>query len=97
MTDEFRNTISRKVIFASVLVASFFFGTKSQAQEPGWTGRIVKMGVDKEISDATPILNRPYRPLHFYGNTVRRAHYRGNPFVMPRDLVNATRAFIYCR
>ncbi|PHS09981.1 MAG: hypothetical protein COA78_11655 [Blastopirellula sp.] len=23
------------------------------------------------------ILNRPYRPGHFYGNTVRRRHHRG--------------------
>ena len=29
--------------------------------------------------EATPILERPYRPLHFYGNAVRRAYYRGSP------------------
>jgi hypothetical protein len=89
--------VSRKVMITSVFAASFLCGAKSQSQEPGWTGRIVKIGIDKETSDATPILARPCRPLHFYGNTVHRAHYRGNPFVMPRDFVDATYAFIYRR
>ena len=75
----------------------FCFSSMSQAQEPGWTGKIVKLGVDKEISDATPILLRPYRPLHFYGNTVRRAHYRGSPFPTPYDVVDAANALIYYR
>jgi hypothetical protein len=34
--------------------------------------------------EATPIVNRPYRPLHFYGNAVRRAHYRGSPLAARR-------------
>jgi hypothetical protein len=32
-----------------------------------------------------PILERPDRPGHFYGNTVRRMHRRGNPLPLPRD------------
>ncbi len=31
------------------------------------------------------ILNRPYRPGHFYGNTVRRRHHRGTTVSMPRN------------
>jgi hypothetical protein len=31
------------------------------------------------------ILDRPYRPGHFYGNTVRRRHHRGTTVSMPRD------------
>lgn len=97
----------RQLLVAMILVTPFCHCSNSSAQEPGWTepgwtepgwtGRIIKVEVDKEISDATPILLRPYRPLHFYGNTVRRAHYRGNPFVTPRDLVDATYAWIHCR
>ncbi|WP_437226863.1 hypothetical protein SH661x_000050 [Planctomicrobium sp. SH661] len=37
-------------------------------------------GALREQLDATPIELRPYRPFHFYGNTVRRVHYRGTPF-----------------
>ena len=55
--------------------------------EPGWTSRVIKRGMDRVISKNTPIELRPYRPLHFYGNTVRRKYYRGNPFPMPRDFV----------
>lgn len=60
------------------------------AQEPGWTSRVLKLGDDREISEQTPILDRPYRPLHFYGNAVRRNHYRGNPWPLPRDILITT-------
>lgn len=42
--------------------------------------------------DALPITERPYRPLHFYGNTVRRLHYRGQALPAPRDLTEGIRA-----
>lgn len=58
----------------------------TQAAEPGWTNRVIKVGEDRQRSQATPILQRPYRPLHFYGNTVRRRHYRGNAAPAPRDM-----------
>lgn len=63
------------------------------AQEPGWTSRVFKLGPEREISEQTPILERPYRPLHFYGNAVRRNYYRGNPLPMPRDIL-ITGAFL---
>jgi hypothetical protein len=46
-------------------------------QEPGWSRGVVLFGEAREEKNATPILERDYRPLHFYGNTVRRRHYRG--------------------
>lgn len=51
----------------------------STAQQPGWSPNIVATGIQREQIRATPIEQRPYRPLHFYGNTVRRIHYRGTP------------------
>lgn len=48
----------------------------AQGQEPGWTSGVIKVGNDRVQSRNTHILNRPYRPLHFYGNTVRRMHYK---------------------
>ena len=40
---------------------------------------IVARGQQRQEIKSTPILERPYRPLHFYGNTVRRqyAHATG--------------------
>jgi len=49
----------------------------SMANEPGWTSRILVPQSEEAVRQATPIMNRPYRPLHFYGNTVRRMHYHG--------------------
>lgn len=60
------------------------------AAEPGWSPRIVTFGEQREQIKSTPIVQRDYRPLHFYGNTVRRAYYRGNPVIMPRDVVRGT-------
>jgi hypothetical protein len=37
---------------------------------------IIATGKQREQIKATPITQRPYRPLHFYGNSVRRAHQR---------------------
>lgn len=50
--------------------------------EPGWLPVVVATGDLQTQIEAMPIESRPYRPLHFYGNTVRRMHYRGTP--LPR-------------
>jgi hypothetical protein len=55
-------------------------------QEPGWLGVIIARGELREQIEATPILDRPYRPLHVYGNTVRRNYYRGAPGPRVRDV-----------
>jgi hypothetical protein len=64
------------------------------AQEPGWKGTVIARGELRQEIQSTPIVERPYRPLHFYGNTVRREYYRGVAMPLPRDFVNGTRAFI---
>ncbi len=74
------------LLFFALSVASPFQG-ELQA-ETGWTTRVVKVGEDRVTSDATHILQRPNRPLHFYGNTVRRNHYRGNPMPTLEDVGN---------
>lgn len=55
--------------------------------EPGWFPAIFVFGVTRERIESTPIEQRPYRPLHFYGNTVRRMHYRGTPMPKAREVV----------
>lgn len=61
-------------------------------QEPGWCGVVFAQGALKEQIDATPMELRPYRPFHFYGNTVRRLHYRGTALPTVLDIENGTRA-----
>jgi hypothetical protein len=58
------------------------------ADEPGWLGVVVARGELKQWIDSTPIVKRPNRPFHFYGNAVRRQYYRGNALPRPNDLVN---------
>lgn len=60
--------------------------SRAEAAEPSWSPVIIATGEYREQIKSMPIEQRPYRPLHFYGNTVRRNHYRGNPAAMPRDL-----------
>ena len=64
------------------------------AAEPSWLGTIVARGPLRQQIEATPILDRPYRPLHFYGNTVRREFYRGTAVPTPRDFVQGMNAFV---
>jgi hypothetical protein len=40
--------------------------------------RIITFGETRQQLQSTPIEQRPYRPLHFYGNRVRRQNNRGS-------------------
>ena len=62
--------------------------------KPGWLGVVVARGELKQWIDSTPIVERPNRPFHFYGNAVRREYYRGNPLPRPSDLVKGGAALI---
>jgi len=57
----------------------------SAARQTGFDPRVVAFGEAREEIKSTPIEKRPYRPLHVYGNTVRRRHYRGGPQQQPRS------------
>ena len=46
---------------------------------------IIARGQLREEIKSTPILDRPNRPLHFYGNTVRRQHARGTGTMPGQD------------
>jgi hypothetical protein len=61
-------------------------------QEPGWARPTFALPQQQAVIEATPIYLRPYRPLHFYGNTVRRQYYRGVAIPLPRDAANAAAA-----
>ena len=62
--------------------------------EPAWWGRIVARPAEREVVRSTPVLERPYRPLHFYGNTVRRRYFRNWALPLPRDVRNGVAATV---
>jgi hypothetical protein len=65
--------------------------------EPQWDGRVFLRGEARARKDATPILDRPYRPLHVYGNTQRRLHYRDTVIPSRQDRQDRREAFVEAR
>ena len=64
------------------------------SDEPGWLGVIVARGELRKEIESTPMLERPYRPLHVYGNTVRRNHYRSAPMPKLKDVVQGAGSIV---
>lgn len=50
--------------------------TVAEAANTGFDPRIIMFGEAREQIQNTPIEQRPYRPLHVYGNTLRRRQSR---------------------
>ncbi|QDT06974.1 hypothetical protein K227x_53980 [Rubripirellula lacrimiformis] len=73
----------RKMVGLLVLLAATVWISDDAAAEPGWSPVIIATGEYRQQIESMPIEMRPYRPLHVYGNTVRRNYYRGNPMPMP--------------
>lgn len=65
------------VIATSLTLPLDIAAAASAARQTGFDPRVVAFGDAREEIKTTPIEKRPYRPLHVYGNTVRRRHYRG--------------------
>ena len=51
-------------------------GIPAVAASTGFDPRIIVFGDERERIQNTPIEQRPNRPLHFYGNSVRRRSTR---------------------
>lgn len=66
--------------------------TGARAQEPRWQGTVATAPDQQAAVQQLDIRFRPYRPFHFYGNTVRRIYYRGNPLPTPTDIVESSQA-----
>ena len=92
----FRPRLLLKAIFAAA-VFCLFSGSSAEAQEPNWYPFAIARAEHRPAIQAMPIYQRPYRPLHFYGNAVRRDYYRGTAMVLPRDLFQVTRAVLQPR
>lgn len=63
-------------ILVTALGAAVFLPGAADAAGTGFDPRVLVLGEAREQLKATPIEERPYRPLHVYGNTVRRRHSR---------------------
>ena len=84
--------ISTMVVVSDTCKAQDYVWPRPYAQEPSWQPNVVATGQTRLVIENTPIEFRPYRPFHFYGNAVRRYHYRGNPLPTPRDFAQGTAA-----
>jgi hypothetical protein len=67
----------RTIILAALTAAALLPCPSAGAAGNGFNPRVVTFGPAREQIKSTPIEQRPYRPLHVYGNTVRRRHARG--------------------
>jgi hypothetical protein len=77
------------LVASTSIATGLFADSRRGSGEPDWTSGIIKSGEERDALRSVPVTNRPYRPLHFYGNTVRRLHYRGTALPAPRDVVQA--------
>lgn len=57
--------------------------------EPGWSPYVLAPPQVRSQLAQMPVQHRPYRPLHFYGNTMRRTYHRGTPLPAPREIMGA--------
>lgn len=68
----------RTLVIAVVATAALAPVVPIDAASTGFDPRIVTFGDTRQQIQNTPVLERPYRPLHVYGNTVRRRSTRGS-------------------
>jgi hypothetical protein len=81
-----RNWIRGGVCAILLVAAGGVTATAVQGEE-AWSPVIIARGAYREQIVQTPIEQRPNRPFHFYGNTIRRRHHRGTPFPLPSDFL----------
>ena len=62
--------------FRGILVAAIVAMTAIPTAAADFDPRVVTFGAEREQIKNTPIEKRPNRPLHVYGNSVRRRHDR---------------------
>ena len=61
----------------TVVLAALVAADIAEAAGTGFDPRVVAFGEARQELKSIPITERPNRPLHVYGNTVRRRHHRG--------------------
>ena len=59
-----------------ILVAAAAVATAAPAAGAGFDPHVVTFGSERDQIKSIPIEKRPNRPLHVYGNSIRRRHDR---------------------
>ena len=67
-----------------------WLASPSQAQQRNWYPYVIARGSDRDIIRNTPVHERPFRPMHFYGNTQRRIYYRNTSPAVPRNFARSS-------
>jgi hypothetical protein len=80
----------RTIAFAALLAAALA-PFPAEAAGAGFDPRIVTFGDAREQIKSTPITQRPNRPLHVYGNAVRRRTQRAAGPTVARPVRSAAR------
>lgn len=80
-----------------ILALMICMPSAASGQEPAWYPWVIAPPEVRTVIQETPMELRPYRPLHIWGNTVRRMYYRGNPLPAPRDLLDASDSVLRSR
>jgi len=79
--------MSRNIICIVLAIIAIFLSTQTcSAREPGWSRYVIARGAQRQELQSTRLIHRPYRPFHFYGNTVRRMYHRGTVRPTLQDL-----------
>lgn len=78
--------MKRKILALLIVIGTWAGCSSPMAEAASGRGPVVAMGAERQQIAATPIQARPYRPLHVYGNTVRRRHYDGRTVPAPGNL-----------
>jgi hypothetical protein len=69
----------RGILAAALVGAALVPGPTADAAGTGFDPRPIVVGPARQQIKSLPIEDRPNRPLHVYGNSVRRRHHRGAP------------------
>ena len=78
-------------LFVTFILSSFATAS-AQTNQTGYYPYVIARGQDREIIRSMPIEQRPTRPLHVYGNMVRRNTNR--PSIAPNaNLRRGSRSF----
>lgn len=69
--------MNTRLLLLAVFVFMMMISTLFVPEQVAASGPVIARGAQREAIKSQPILKRQNRPLHFYGNTVRRRHARG--------------------
>jgi hypothetical protein len=70
------NSVRPLLVVLVVAIALGVAGETQSAPPVGWDSTIILRGQERSAVKSMPIDKRPMRPLHIYGNTIRRVEHR---------------------